>query len=80
MKTMSKELKVSTHKNEVSTHVDNSQTLKTDDQVSTCEFKVLTYGDSMYQLKEEGLKCQHRVTKCWHMLPVASDNTESVNT
>ena len=47
--------------------------LKTDDQVSTHDFEVSTHGDSVYQLKEEGLKCRH-------MLPVASDNTESVDT
>ena len=47
--------------------------LKTDDQV-------LTHGECVYQLKKEGLKCQHMFMKCRHMLPKGSDNTESVNT
>ena len=36
---------------------ETNQTLKTDDQVLTHEFKVSTHGDNTYQLKEEGLKC-----------------------
>ena len=33
--------------------------LRTDDQVLTHEFEVSTHEDNTYQLKEEGLKCQH---------------------
>ena len=39
-------------------HMDTkAKLLKTDDQISTHEFDVLILGDSMYQLKEGGLKC-----------------------
>ena len=59
MKTVSKVQKVSTPDIEVSTHMDNSQTFEDWCQVSTHEFEVSTHGDSVFQLKEEGLKCRH---------------------
>ena len=45
--TVSKELKVSTHIIEVSTHRDRDQTFETDDQVLTHNFEVSTHGDSV---------------------------------
>ena len=68
-----------THVLEVLTYEDNVQIiagvdteteaklLKTDDQVSTHDFEVLTHRDSMYQLKYEGMKCRHICLKYRHM-------------
>ena len=40
---------------------------KSDDQESTHEIEVSTHGDSVLQLKNEGLKCWHTFVRGWHM-------------
>ena len=57
------ELKVSTHDIDVSTHRDRGLTFEIDDQELTHDLEVLTHEYSIYQPKNEGLKCRHMILK-----------------